>query len=59
MVSTARYDSSAPAARIVLRWPSRATSNANDNDRIVTPAYIAEGLDELEAFANADVLVTA
>jgi hypothetical protein len=59
MVSTARYDSSAPAARIVLRWPSRATSNANKNDRIVTDEYIANGLDELEAFANSNVLVAA
>lgn len=58
-VSTARHDSSAPAARNVLRWPSRATSNANDIDRSVTDEYVAEGLAELEAFANSNVLVAA
>jgi hypothetical protein len=59
MVSTASYDSGTAAGRGLPRWPSRATSNANENDRSVTPEYIAAGLDELETFANAGVLVAA
>jgi hypothetical protein len=60
MVSTAWYDSSAPAGRGLPRWPSRATTNANtESDRIVTDEYVADGLAELEAYANSDVLVAA